>query len=94
MSGGSWDYFCHKCADVAAELESEACPLRRSFGAHMQLVAKAMHDVEWVDSCDMGKGDDLESMRKVLGEGADIKEIQVLLSDGRKIVDALEKLGA
>ena len=94
MSGGSWDYFCHKCADVASQLENEACPLRRAFGAHMQLVAEAMHDIEWVDSSDMGKGDDLESMRNVLGDDADIKEIQVLLSDGRKIVDALEKLGA
>ena len=94
MSGGSWDYFYSKCEDAANNLEAEASPLRRAFGAHMQLVAKAMHDIEWVDSCDMGRGDDRKAMQAVLGDAADIREIEVLLSDGRKVIDALEKLGA
>ena len=68
--------------------------MRRAFGVHMQLIAKAMHDIEWVDSSDMGCWEDLEAVREALGADAGIKEMKVLLSDGRKVIDALEKLGA
>lgn len=33
-------------------------PQRRAFAAHLELVAKALHDIEWVDSCDYGPGDE------------------------------------
>ena len=94
MSGGSWEYFTFKCDDVANNLESDGDPLRRAFGNHMRLVAKAMHDIEWVDSSDMGPGDDREAIQAVLGDSAQIREIEVLLEDGRKIIDALKGLGA
>ena len=94
MSGGSWDYFTHKCSDVADQLEADGSPLRRAFGSHMRLVAKAMHDVEWADSGDIGRGDDRKAIQEVLGDSADIREIEILLGDGRKIIDALKDLGA
>jgi len=93
MSGGSWDYFTYKCDEVANKLEADSSPLRRAFGAHMRLVAKAMHDVEWVDSSNMASGDDREAIQAVLGDAAEIREIEVLLSDGRQVIDALKKLG-
>ena len=91
MSGGSWDYFTHKCSNVADELGASGSPLRRAFGVHMRLVAKAMHDIEWVDSGDMGPGDEREAIKAVLGDSAPSREIEILLSDGRQIIDDLKK---
>ena len=31
----------------------------------MEIVSEAMHDIEWVDSCDMGPGDEVAAIRKV-----------------------------
>lgn len=31
----------------------------------LDLVSQAMHDVEWVDSCDYGQGDELAAIRAV-----------------------------
>jgi hypothetical protein len=33
-------------------------PERKAFAEHLKLVAKALHDIEWVDSCDYGPGDE------------------------------------
>jgi hypothetical protein len=33
-------------------------PERRAFAKHLAKVAKALHDIEWVDSCDYGPGDE------------------------------------
>ena len=93
MSGGSWDYFYSRCKDVAEELSGESCPLRRAFGAHMLIVSEAMHAIEWVDSGDKGSGEEMDLIRKALGDDSKSKEIEVLLSDGRDVIDALEKLG-
>jgi len=94
MSGGSWDYFCYKAEEVAGELCQDKSPLRRAFGEHMKLGAQAMHDIEWVDSGDKGKGDERAAIQAVFGDLAEIKEIEVLLTDGRNIIDALKKIGA
>lgn len=93
MSGGSWDYFYTRCEDAASQLENDSSPLRRAFGAHLQLVAKAMHDIEWVDSSDMGYGDDREAMQDVLGASSEALEIKVLLDDGKKLINELKRLG-
>jgi hypothetical protein len=68
MSGGSYDYACYKVGDFADSLERNAQgnPLRIAFVAHVRLVAKAMHDIEWVDSGDYGTGDDEAAIRAVL----------------------------
>ena len=50
MSGGSYDYAYLKVVDMAESLSSKNnSPLRRAFGKHLKLVAKAMHDIEWVE---------------------------------------------
>ena len=67
MSGGSYDYLCFKMKDAANELMGEwQTPYRRAFGKLMLRCAEAMHDVEWVDSSDMSKGDDEEAIMKCI----------------------------
>jgi hypothetical protein len=41
-------------------------PERKAFKAHLAKVAKALHDIEWVDSCDMGPGDENAAIRACL----------------------------
>lgn len=67
MSGGSWDYFYEKVEEVASRLQGETDPVRRAFGTHLKKCAKALHDIEWVDSCDMGKGDEVKAIKAALG---------------------------
>lgn len=57
MSGGSYDYVCFKIQGI----ELSGCltnPRRAAFQKLLGLVGKAIHDIEWVDSCDYGKGDE------------------------------------
>ena len=67
MSGGSYNYAYERVAEMAEELwHTDTDPLRRKFRDHLRLVAKAMHDVEWVDSCDYGEGDEREAIEACL----------------------------
>lgn len=70
MSGGSWDYVYCKVDEAADRLCNEKQAERRALGRHLKAVATAMHDIEWVDSCDMGRGDDIEAIRAALGQNA------------------------
>lgn len=74
MSGGSLNYVYGK-VDLAADTieDSAETPLHRAFAAHLRKVAKALHDLEWVWSSDYGPGDEIEAIRAVLGEGAEIE---------------------
>jgi hypothetical protein len=45
-------------------------PERKAFRKHLQLVANALHDIEWVDSGDCGPGDENAAIRACLGSGA------------------------
>lgn len=56
MSGGSYDYVYLKIQEI--ELRENHDPRRIAFQKLLKLVAIAMHDIEWVDSCDSGKGDE------------------------------------
>ena len=93
MSGGSWDYFTFACDDIADSLKGEQDPLRRALGVHMDLVAKAMHDIEWHDSGDISSGYEVASIRNVLGSECDAAQIELLIRDGRDVIDGLRKLG-
>ena len=65
MSGGSMDYLYQKLQYAKFAKDT---PERLAFAKHLQLVAKAMHDIEWVDSGDCGPGDENESIRKCLNK--------------------------
>ena len=86
MSGGSMDYLFTKVDDVVIDLLADQRPLRRAFGAHLQLVAKALHDIEWVDSCDYGRGDEDEAIRRCLDGGAELRET---IRSAERVMDEL-----
>ena len=94
MSGGSWDYLCYKIADAAKQLQlNTQTPERRAFGKHLELVAEAMHDIEWVDSSDKGPGDENAAIKAVLGEHADQLIVAECLVQAKELVLMLRKLG-
>jgi hypothetical protein len=43
-------------------------PERLAFAKHIEKVAKALHDIEWVDSSDYGPGDENEAIRDCLSD--------------------------
>ena len=100
MSGGSYDYICHRIDDFADRIEArdrmdqndidamrldaqvyiretgqwitgdEAIAILASVNAEyewfiglLRIVAKAAHDIEWVDSGDYGPGDEVAAIR-------------------------------
>ena len=65
MSGGSMNYLYSRLE--YAEFTADT-PERRAFAQHLKLVAKALHDIEWVDSGDFGPGDENEAIRACLGD--------------------------
>ena len=67
MSGGSYDYAYGKIEDLASDIRPTS-PLRKAFKTHLRKVAKACHDIEWVDSSDCGPGDEDEAIRACLGK--------------------------
>lgn len=89
MSGGSWDYFYSKLQDVAERLQCEHNPLRAAFGSHLKKCAKALKDIEWVDSGDSSKGDEEAAINEALGGAGPA----LVLDEARKeAVKALEQL--
>lgn len=73
MSGGSWDYLYQKIEDAADRLQNTStkhscCEPRRAFGSLLYKVARAMHSIEWVDSCDYGPGDELKDIKMCFEE--------------------------
>ena len=87
MSGGSHDYLTHRINDMATDSRlTKGTPLRRAFAKHLELIAKAAHDIEWVDSGDYGPGDEDAAIRAVLGEHAELAE---LIRMGNEVETAL-----
>lgn len=66
MSGGSLDYAYRKVENVAETLRGSSCLAHRAFALHLARVAKALHDIEWVLSCDYSPGDEMAAINKVL----------------------------
>lgn len=89
MSGGSWDYAYSKFDDVADQLVESKNPLRKALGLQIRLIAKAMHDIEWVDSCDYGQGDDRAAIEAALGKNANAIVLSVVLDEAKRVRDML-----
>ena len=90
MSGGSYDYAYRHVEEFARDRRATDTPLRRAFRAHLVLVAKAMHDIEWVDSHNYVPGDEDEAIRAVLGANTDTAQMAELAADLRRLVDEAE----
>jgi len=71
MSGGSYDYAFNRIDELACQIRarSETDPRRVAFANLLAVCAKAAHDIEWVDSCDYGPGDDHAAIDAALSFG-------------------------
>lgn len=67
MSGGSYNYVYRQIEDIEINCNT---PQRKAFADHLKKVAKAMHDIEWVDSMDYGEGDETDAIKQCLSQGA------------------------
>jgi len=95
MSGGSWEYVSYKVEEVADRLVDtgvdESCSaLRRALGEKLGLFARALHEIEWVDSFDTGPGNEEAAIRAALGEDADALALAVLVEDVKAVAERLE----
>ena len=92
MSGGSREYLCYKVESQGHDLTNKnETPLRRAFGEHLIKVAKALHDIEWVDDGDYGKGDDDEAIKAVFKDEGRLAVYEVLKKDAKELIDELNK---
>lgn len=99
MSGGSWDYVSEKFLDVGNRLESSAphvsCYLlRRALGKQVQLIASALHAIEWVDSCDWSDGDERAALEKCFKEPGQQVEARELLVEIERLKVEVERVCA
>ncbi len=83
MSGGSWDYFYQKMNEGADKLKRDGRPERRAFGKRMEAFAKAMHEIEWVDSEDSSSPRDVDAIKEAL-------ILEELVAEARALVERLE----
>jgi len=66
MSGGSMSYIYFKVEEAADYIrKTESNQRRLAFSNLLKLCATALHDIEWVDSGDMGTGDENKAIDKV-----------------------------
>jgi 2-hydroxychromene-2-carboxylate isomerase len=89
MSGGSYDYTFSRIEDMAQSITPKT-PLRKAFKAHLLKVAKACHDIEWVDSCDMSDGDENAAIKACLGSDGPALVICEAIKDAHKAKAELE----
>ena len=86
MSGGSMNYLYSKLEYDATF--STHTPERVAFKRHLAKVAKALHDIEWVDSGDTGPGDENAAIRACLQPDA---VLCTLVEQAKDVMAALRK---
>ena len=93
MSGGSWNYAYSNLDDIAGRLDRSREPLRRAMAPKVRALAKALHDIEWVDSADYAPGDEEAAIRAFLtpaDEAASVvSELRELLASGSELLARL-----
>lgn len=93
MSGGSLDYVYYKVEEAASEVSRRAeTPLQKAFAKHLESVAKALHDLEWMWSGDTSEGSEVKAIKECLGKQANNLMITELLKDLDKIRSDAESL--
>lgn len=89
MSGGSMDYLCWKVEEIARQIADKATsPLHKAFATHLELVAKALHDLEWVWDCDKAPGDEVEAIMAVVSRADVLSEAVKSAEQARKDLEA------
>ena len=77
MSGGSMNYLYSHIQDAEFDLST---PERIAFKEHLNLIAKACKDIEWVDSGDNSEGSEIEFITKCINTKPKEDELITLLS--------------
>jgi ferritin-like metal-binding protein YciE len=91
MSGGSMNYLSTKVE--MAEFRRNTV-LRRAFAAHLEKVAAALHEIEWVDSGDTSPGADDEAIRACLEDGSELWQATREAVQARDtLIAAIERAG-
>lgn len=62
MSGGQYEYIYQRIAEINICTNGTSSFKRVVFQQLLQLVAEAMHDIEWVDSGDYSEGDEARAI--------------------------------
>lgn len=80
MSGGSHDYAFQKLLDIADSFHYEEPRLkhieeRQKVAKILRIMSEICHDIEWIDSGDMGGEEDWEKVNNNL-DRIEIKEIE------------------
>lgn len=90
MSGGSLEYVYHKVEEAAYAIKhSNISTLHNAFANHLLDIAQALHDIEWVLSSDMGEGDDVAAIKKVINKERHLEQV---VEEARKINGELQTL--
>lgn len=89
MSGGSLDYVYQRVDSAADRLLEDKDPTFRAFGAHLKLVQKALHDVEWYLSGDYGREQCGKSLAQILTK-ADV--LAQVVQEAREVQHTLQTL--
>lgn len=85
MSGGSYNYVYRRIEDIEIYCTT---PQRKAFADHLKKVAKAMHDIEWVDSMDYGEGDENDAINQCINQGNVMGTLISQLQEIRKEIAA------
>ena len=86
------DYLYGRVQIVAEELQNKTNPpLQRAFGVHLEKVATALKDIEWVWSYDCAPGSEDEAIREVLGNSAQIGALEQIRNDFKELIQEIEK---
>lgn len=69
----------------------ENTPERVAFRKHLNLVAKALKDIEWVDSGDCGTGDDIESIMACITKSevfeAERERLEAAIKEAKEVLE-------
>jgi len=88
MSGGCYDYGFRKIYDLADSILATT-PLRKAFKTLLSKVAKACHDIEWVDAGDCETGFENEAIRDCFSSDVNTAVLSELLADVKAISEEL-----
>lgn len=94
MSGGDWNYIYSRVEDVGERLRREEQPERKALGRVVMALAKALHDIEWVDSGDYAPGEERAAIAAVF-EAAhgdpDKANLAVLVDEAKELRAQLQQ---
>lgn len=89
MSGSSYDYAYEKIERLAVEIKPTTS-LRKAFKTHLHKVAKACHEIEWVDSGDSAPGDENNDIRACLGNDSSSLVLTEVIAEAERVRKELE----